>query len=185
MKQKAEEIRFKDNPFVKDLVVSKKTKQVKVSALGKDENVLVNTITGEQHGTHVVTYKQVDDAEFVKLFTANIAMTFELNKAGYKSLGVLVYAVQQREAIGRDLIELNKYMYEDFQKKHNVKGFGMVVFNRGLKELEEAQIIAKSLQRGKYFINPNFIFNGDRIAFTKVIERKRRETDEHQQELDI
>ena len=29
------------------------------------------------------------------------------------------------------------------------------------------------MRHGRYFINPNFIFNGDRIAFTNVIERKR------------
>ncbi|MBC9222158.1 hypothetical protein IBK32_10680, partial [Escherichia coli] len=43
----------------------------------------------------------------------------------------------------------------------------------GLAELEAAKIIAKHLRPGWYFINPNFIFNGDRIAFTTVIERKK------------
>jgi hypothetical protein len=28
------------------------------------------------------------------------------------------------------------------------------------------------MRQGWYFINPNFLFNGDRIAFTTVIERK-------------
>ncbi|WP_259272006.1 hypothetical protein [Klebsiella pneumoniae] len=38
--------------------------------------------------------------------------------------------------------------------------------------MEKAKIIAKTMRQGRYFINPNFVFNGDRIAFTTVIERK-------------
>ena len=42
-------------------------------------------------------------------------------------------------------------------------------------------IIVRSLclfpRQGRYFINPNFVFNGDRIAFTTVIERKKRARD--------
>ena len=39
--------------------------------------------------------------------------------------------------------------------------------------MEKAQIVAKTMRQGRYFINPNFVFNGDRIAFTTVIERKK------------
>jgi DNA-binding GntR family transcriptional regulator len=42
---------------------------------------------------------------------------------------------------------------------------------RGINELEKAQIVAKTQRQGRYFINPNFVFNGDRIAFTTLIER--------------
>jgi hypothetical protein len=179
MSEKEKEIRFESNPFLKDLIINRKTKQVKVSSLGKDDNVLINQTTGEVHGTHVVTYKQVDDAEFVKTFTGNIALAFDLNKAGYKTLQVVYWSVQK--VIGTDVIQLNKYVYDDFNSEHDIKRFSLVVFNRGLKELETAQIIAKAKQRGFYYINPNFIFNGDRIAFTKVIERKKNDGDGHKQ----
>ena len=48
----------------------------------------------------------------------------------------------------------------------------LATFKRGINELEKAQIVAKTIRQGRYFINPNFVFNGDRIAFTTVIERK-------------
>lgn len=166
------EIRYRENPFVGDLVVSTKSSQFHVPKFGKNDHVLVNQCTGETHGTHVVAYKQVDDAEFVKIFTANIALTFGLNKAGNKTLTLLLWAVQNT-AIGKDLIQLNKYTHEEFLKNHSVKAFSPAVFKRGLSELEDARIIAKHQQRGFYFINPNFVFNGDRVAFTKVIERER------------
>lgn len=50
----------------------------------------------------------------------------------------------------------------------------IATLKRGITELEKAQIIAKTVRKGRYFINPNFIFNGDRIAFTTVIERAKR-----------
>ncbi|PAV01232.1 hypothetical protein CBG25_17850 [Arsenophonus sp. ENCA] len=36
------------------------TKQIRLSKMGKDRNVLVNQLTGEVLGTHVTTYKKVD-----------------------------------------------------------------------------------------------------------------------------
>jgi len=172
--QKAEHkktIRYDENPFLSELTINKKSRQVKISSMGKDDNVIVNTNTGESHGTSVVTYKAVDDAEFVKLFTANIAMTFDLNKAGHKVLQLLIWMVQ-KEAIGRDIVRLNKFTLDDFQASFNMKAFSLSVYKKGLTELEEAQIIAKARQAGDYYINPSFMFNGDRIAFTKIIEKK-------------
>ena len=49
---------------------------MQISRLGRDDNILVNQNTGEILGTHVTTYKRVDADQFVKLFTANVAMTF-------------------------------------------------------------------------------------------------------------
>ncbi|MCV5208286.1 hypothetical protein OFC00_25550, partial [Escherichia coli] len=77
--------RYKENPFLEGMVVPVKGKQVRLSRLGRDDNILVNQNTGEVQGTHVTTYKRVDSEQFVKLFTANIGLTFELSSAGIKA----------------------------------------------------------------------------------------------------
>ncbi|ECY1947517.1 hypothetical protein F6719_22895, partial [Salmonella enterica] len=77
--------RYKINPFLEDMIVPVKGKQVRLSRLGRDENILVNQSTGEIQGTHVATFKRVDGEQFVKLFTANIGLTFELSSAGIKA----------------------------------------------------------------------------------------------------
>lgn len=174
-------IRHSTNPFVKDLVINKKAKQVKVSTLNKDRNILINQETGEIRGTHVVTYKQVDDAEFVKLFAANIGLTFDLNAAGIKAFTVLIHVVQY-SAIERDLVLLDSYTLEEFLKTNPDKKLSTATFHRGLNDLEKAQIIAKATRKGYYYINPNFVFNGNRIAFTTAIQRKNK-GDEHQLNL--
>lgn len=173
--------RYKTNPFVFDMVIPVKDKQVKLSKLGRDANILINQNTGEVHGTHLTTYKRVDGDQFVKLFTANIGLTFDLSSAGIKTFSVLIWVVQNN-AISKDEVALDTFTLDDFVLAHqnNKKPLTLSIatLKRGLNELERAQIIAKTMRKGRYFINPNFVFNGDRIAFTTMIERKKPEEEQ-------
>ena len=168
-------IRHEVNPFVDGMNIPVKRKNVQVSRLGKESNVLVNRYTGEEHGTHVTTYRKVDAEQFVKLFTANVALTFNLKPAGIKALSVLIWTVQ-KSAINKDLIMLDKYVLAEFMEAHKDNEpplkLSAATFLRGLAELESAKIIAKNIRKGWYFINPNFVFSGDRIAFSQIIERE-------------
>ena len=185
--RKKETVRYDHNPFVQDMVVPVKGKQVKMSRLGKDDNILVNQATGEHMGTHVATFRKVDSAQFVKLFTQNIALTFDLKAAGIKAFSVLMWVLQSK-AIEKDLIPLDKIVLDEFLEDHDDREppikLSQPTFWRGLAELEKAKIIAKHLRQGWYYINPNFVFNGDRIAFTNVIERKSPQ-EESQQALNL
>lgn len=178
--------RHKTNPFLDDMIVPVKGRQVRLSRLGRDENILVNQSTGEVQGTHVTTFKRVDGEQFVKLFTANIGLTFDLSAAGIKAFGVLLWVVQNR-ALSKDEVDLDSLTLEEFLEVHKDTAekplrLSLATFKRGLNEMEKAQIVAKTMRQGRYFINPNFVFNGDRIAFTTVIERKKR-TAQTEQEL--
>lgn len=170
-----EVVRYESNPFIENMVVPIKGQKVQLSKLGKDDNILVNQTTGEVHGTHVTTYRKVDAEQFVKLFTANIALTFDLKAAGIKAFNVLVWMLQNT-SISKDLVPLDKVALDEFLAAHNERKppikLSQPTFWRGLAELEAAQIIAKHVRQGWYFINPNFVFNGDRVAFTTLIERK-------------
>ncbi|GAA1350399.1 MULTISPECIES: replication/maintenance protein RepL [Bacteria] len=168
-------VRYDKNPFIENMVVPIRGQAVRLSQLGKDDNILVNQATGEVQGTHVTTYRRVDAEQFVKLFTANIALTFDLKAAGIKAFNVLLWCLQNR-AVERDLIPLDKIVLDEFLAEHSDRKppikLSQPTFWRGLAELEKAQIIAKHLRQGWYYINPNFAFNGNRIAFTTVIERQ-------------
>lgn len=172
--------RYKTNPFLDGMLIPVKGRQVRLSKLGQDDNVLINQSTGEVLGTHVTTYKSVDSEQFVKLFTANIALTFDLKSPGIKAFSVLLWSVQNK-GLSKDEVPLDALVLEEFAEAHEGKEpplrLSPATFLRGLAELVKAQIIAKTMRQGRYFINPNFIFNGDRVAFTTVIERKRRHDD--------
>lgn len=173
----------KTNPFINALSITKTNKSVRVSPIGKDNNVLIDTNTGEEYGTEVRTWKAVDDANFVKIFSANIALTFELKSAGIKAFNVLLYAVQH-SAIEKDVVDLDQLTLDDFNEV-NEKTLSLSTLNRGIKELCNAKIIAKHIRTGRYFINPNFVFNGDRIKFTTIIERKKGNDKYHKEMNDI
>lgn len=105
-------------------------------------------------------------------------MTFDLNSPGIKTFGMLAWAIQN-DALQKDLVALDKFTCEAFIEFNQVRGLviklSMATMSRGLRELEKSKIIAKSLRAGYYFINPSFVFNGDRIVFTQIIERDKRE----------
>lgn len=181
-------VRHKTNPFIEDMVVPVKGRQVKLSRLGRsDQSILVNQTTGEVHGTHLTTYKRVDGEQFIKLFTANIGLTFDLSAAGIKAFSVLLWVVQHK-AISRDEVDLDALTLEEFIEGHSDSkkplSLSLTTFKRGMNELEKSQIIAKTMRKGRYFINPNFVFNGDRVAFTTVIERKKRSAQTEQELLE-
>lgn len=180
--------RYKTNPFLQNMIIPVKGRQVRLSPLGKDENVVMNQNTGEVlGGTHVTTYKRVDGEQFVKLFTANIALTFDLSSQGIKAFSVLLWAMQQK-ALAKDEVYLDTHTREDFieaEGKQKALKLSQPTFARGLAELTKAKIIAKTLRQGVYWINPNFIFNGDRIAFTTLIERRNGSQKDDEQQLDL
>ncbi len=169
-------IRYETNPFLENMVVPVGKKNVRLSKLGRDSNIVLNTETGESAGTHVTTYRKVDSEQFVKVFTAHIGMTFEFTAAGNKTFGVLLWAMQHH-ALSVDEIDLDAITLSKFMKTHSgrepVLRLSLQTFNRGLAELVKAKIIAKTMRGGRYFINPNFVFNGDRLAFTTVLELKK------------
>lgn len=179
-------VRHKTNPFIKDMIIPIGTKSVRISTLGKDSNILVNQATGEVAGTHVVAHKRVDKERFIKTFADYMAFTFDLTKAGNKTLRVVMWAVQEH-SMAKDVVPLDRYTHEAFLEHYKDKRLTLSypTFTRGLNELEKAKIIAKTVRAGTYFINPNCMFNGDRIAFSTVIERiSEPEGDAHlQQEL--
>jgi len=182
MVAKTKQVRYETSPFLDTLTVNRKSKTVTVSPMGKGEDVLVNQSTGEIKGTSVTTFKTVDDATFVKLFTQNIALTFDLTAAGLKALNVLIYAVQYT-AINKDEVFLDsRTLRSFFNANPNVKVITTRTFFNGLSSLENAKIIAKSKRQGIYFINPSFMFNGDRIAFTTILQRKRKTEHERLEE---
>lgn len=176
--------RYVTNPFLENMVIPMKGRRVQLSRLGRENHVLLNQQTGEHYGTHVTTTKRVDSEQFVKLFTANITMTFDLTSPGIKAFSVLIWAVQSK-ALAKDEVDLDAQTLKEFidaNEKVNKKSMSLPTFRRGVSELEKAQIVARTVRLGRYFINPNFVFNGDRIAFTTIIERR---SQGQQLELDV
>jgi hypothetical protein len=191
MMSKAGNTRYKQNPFTKELTVNAKNQKVRVSNSAKlNDETWINNTTGELATTQLYTYKEVDEAQFVKLFTQNIALTFNLTSAGLKALNVLIYAVQYK-AMNKDIVILTEITLAEFLEDEAAKGNKFVLsrptFTRGISELIKSNILARCERAGDYFINPNFVFNGDRLLFVTAIRKKSKSQtiEDEQLELDI
>jgi len=160
--------RYELNPFIGTMEITVKKKRV---TIGSGDNVLLDKNTGEVHSTNIVSVQEVDDEKFVKLFTQNISLMLGLTSAGNKAFVFLMWAVQ-KYAIKQDFVALGSYELADFIKENGSINMSEPTMRRGLSELVKAKIIAHSKKIGVYFINPNFIFNGDRIKFVTEIRRK-------------
>lgn len=172
-------IRHKTNPFLDEMNLKLKGKSVRISQFGSNNEVeVVNKTTGKITGTHLVTTKPVDSEEFVKIFSKNVGFIFDLRPSGVKALQVLISNMQAHSQ-NDHIVSLDKWSLEEWNDLNQNKIVSLSTFTRGIKELENAKIIAKTLKKGSYFINPNFLFNGDRVAFSTVIERKKTETLDH------
>lgn len=165
--------RYENNPFLEDPtgVTSIKTRKKSV-LIGKGDSILLNQESGEITSTNVVAIREVDDSQFVKIFTQNIQLMLGLTPAGNKVFMLLLWAVQNT-AIGKDIVYLGLFELNKFLEENSSIKMSETTMRRGISELVEAKIIAHTKKNGSYFINPNFIFNGDRVRFITEIRRKK------------
>lgn len=109
--------------------------------------------------------QEVDRAQFVKLYINGVKAFKDLSNNGTKVFEVLYMKVQ--ENIGKDVITLS-YARVD----QELTPMSETTFYRGMRELVEKQFIAESVIPSDYFLNPDYMWNGDRLAFVKTFSVK-------------
>lgn len=164
------------NPLMEPQQVTTKRRYVR-SGLSED---LVNPATGEVHG--VATIHQVeerDDAEFVKVFAAGVAASYELTKTAQRVFQV-VLDQYQRTPMSRGFADhVNLFWFDDGIDGRSVD-MSEYTFKRGLRELIDKAFIAPK-DSASFWTNPALFFKGDRVMFIKEY-RRRKAT--HQDQLE-
>jgi hypothetical protein len=164
------------NPFIDRLVVKTRGRKVTVAR----GSTLVDMNTGEIDGlTEIAQIVEVDEGQFVKLFTKDLSLWFDLNKSAMRVFGALLSTVQ-KESIGRDLV------YFDHTSEQT-KEFGMSkqTFYRGVEELMEKGFIARHRSPGWYFTNPAMFFNGNRARFVKEYRKSKSKPKKTDDQLEL
>ena len=109
-------------------------------------------------------YTQVDKSQFIKLYVNEVSSLFNLSKSGLKIFGYIVTNIKP--------INDEVYLHiQTIQKYYNYKS--NVSIYRGLRELIDANIVAKSERPNIWYINPAVIFNGDRLVFIREYRLKK------------
>lgn len=167
-------IRYQSNPFVDEPYFKIETKRQTFIA-GSAKKLLVDPETGVTEGVTLIhKYKEVDKNAFVKLYLSEIKSLFELSKAGLKAFAYVLHALKINEA--EAYISINELMKYCGYKQNNQA-------YKGLGELMANKIIAMSERDNIWYVNPNFIFNGDRVAFIK--QYKLTEPIQHPKQLNV
>ena len=104
--------------------------------------------------------EEVDSAKFVKLFINGVKALKELTSAGTKIFEVLYLGVQNN-------IEKERIYMSFSSVDQDVTPMSESTYMRGMKELINKEFLAATPHVGMYWLNPDFIWNGDRLAFVK------------------
>jgi len=167
---------YVENPFLDPATITTRRKRTVVVKGGK---AIVDAETGQiEDMAEVVMVREVDDQQFVKLFTQNLRLFFDLTPGAMKLLQVVLHQVQQTP--NSDKILLNLSLVEDYFARSEQGAMSKASFYRAVHEMLDKKFLAESAITGLYFINPNLFFNGDRVRFVQEFKRKRA-NDEHAQ----
>lgn len=125
--------------------------------------IIFESDTGEIRGSGGATIfelEEVDKERFVKLYLAGLKQAVGMSKAGM-AVFQLVYD-QMREYKERDFVLLN-VLDATLPER---------TFHRGLSELLDRKFLYRSTTPGQFWVNIQYMFNGDRLAFVKAYQIK-------------
>lgn len=103
---------------------------------------------------------EVDKTQFVKLYVNGVKAFQGLSSAGTKVFELIYYTVQEKPGVDKFYIHFMNIDQEYFRISERT-------FHRGLSELLSKEFIFESTTPHLYFLNVNYLFNGNRLAFIK------------------
>lgn len=148
---------YSSNPFWNKTEVKIGTRMIKVSG-GKHINSDGENIS--HSGIHIV--KEVDENEFIKIYSKNIKAIFDLKPTAQRVLQYLIIELQKTpnaDAIYLAWIGAKEYFCENDIKTSRAS------FHRALSELIQKGFLAESTRPNMFWFNPHLFFNGNRLTF--------------------
>jgi len=160
---------FEENPFVENALKEIQENTVKkvqyINGSRGAENIVVNQDGEIIAQSRFVRYIEVDEEKFAKIYLSQFGAFWDLSKTAIKVLGyVLNNLIPNKDIVYIDIQDAMKYTGYKEEKS----------LYKGIAELVNADIIARSTSYIKYFINPLIFFNGDRVTFATTYIKKRR-----------
>jgi len=161
------------NPLVSPQSVQVKKKWVRASKAAN----LTNTETGEVEAvTAIHEIREVDDAQFVKLFAAGVTAMYELSPAATKVFKV-VLGLYEKEPMRNGFTDCLALSWVNGGLLGAKVGLSESTFNRGLRELIARRFLSARLP-GVYWVNPALICKGNRVILVNEFHRKAQSIDE-------
>lgn len=161
--------RHLENPFVEEAIehikVKKRTQMINAQSKNAIHYV-VNSETGEVDGySAFLKVIEVDEERFAKLYLAELGLLWELSKPAIR---IFTYITTLLKPHSDRFI----FTFDDCQEYTGYKSHNSIT--KGLVELIEKGIIARTKYHFEYFINPMIVFNGSRVTFAKTYVKRRK-----------
>lgn len=115
---------------------------------------------------------EVDKTQFVKMFVGGVKAFNDLSAPGTKVFEMLYRVMLKNPNVDK------VYLH------HKSSRIAKATFDRGLTELLVKEILYRAILPGWYYININYLFNGDRYALIKEY-RLKSEYEEQQESLPL
>ncbi|MBS0930770.1 hypothetical protein [Klebsiella michiganensis] len=163
------------NPFCFETEIKIETRKRNLT-VSRGTELIERKDTSKTYFANIVHTQEVDKEEFIKLYTSQIKAYFDLTKTAYKVFFIFLRIYQ--DAIGKDHFYLSCKKAMSLAEKIDHFVLSESIFYRGVKELIEKRIIAKTNEKNWYFINPAIVFNGDRARFVSEIIKKKEVMEE-------
>lgn len=123
--------------------------------------MIIHPGTSEVLGRASVAFmeaQEVDPQRFVKLYVDGVQGLTGLSKAGSKVLELIIGQLHAKS--GQDQVALSAFYAKE-------AGIEARTYQRGLRDLLDKEILFATPAEGLFFINIQYIFNGDRLHFIK------------------
>lgn len=159
-----------ENPFLDGLGYNKRKK---TEVIYDGHQAIIRNDTGEVIEDHlsVARVRFVETDQFVKVYVANLWLIFDLGKPAQRVAEFVLHQVARR-AMDRGEVLLIYGEYERYFKDRG--GVSRPTYMRGLQELAQKNLVAKSSIPNVWWINPAVIFNGDRARFITEIRKTKK-----------
>lgn len=162
---------YADNPFLESFAIQIQRKSMTVAAgLSIKDKDNQDVSAGA-----VAMYKEVDVEEFLKIYVKNIKILFDLSAPAQKTIIPLMHVIQKT---AKDIAHIF-FSFRDAQQACldlDLKPISKATYHRGIKDLIDANFLAVHINGPFwYWINPNILFNGDRVRFIQEYKIKRQQ----------
>jgi hypothetical protein len=130
---------------------------------------MISPNTGEVIGEGTfgfVEERELDSEQFVKVYLEGIKQYGQLSKAGASVFEVVYRTISGASGKDKDTVTLSYFIAQRWNDKLTRR-----TYERGMNELLEKEFLYRSLAADTYFVNVNFMFNGDRMVVVRQYRR--------------
>jgi hypothetical protein len=116
--------------------------------------------------------KTVDTEEFVKVYLQGIRQYGQLTNSGATLFEFIYSQLSGKKGKDKDTVTINYLLAQRWKDDLTRR-----TYDRGLKELLDKEFIFRSLSTDDFYVNIQYMFNGNRLVVAQAYRRKETENE--------